>query len=113
MSECMFSRHQWEASKVADPPYHSGAMRCAICGVGYLFEIRRTSPSRIAYSYHVFPAYGEMDVSDKVVMWAAMTCQGSEREMRDNGEIVDKQTPRVGGPRPKALDRHINWQSAR
>lgn len=114
MGECDFRRHVWEGSIVQEPPsYRSTALRCGLCHVGYLLEITGAPRETVQVSYWVFPADGGLDVSRDVKTWAILACESTIKDMHEDGIYgihIVRGTPIIGGPRPKALDKHRRFK---
>jgi hypothetical protein len=103
--ECPPDGHVLGHSIVQEPGYVSTAIRCERCHVGCLVDMRAASDGYLHAEYFVFPADGCDTISREMTMWAVETCEGSLRELEDQGVPVKRSTPVIGW-RPESLPRH-------
>ncbi len=109
VGECRFELHVWETSSVDQQGYRATAFRCEVCHVGNLLEWTAMPGGAVSVGYCVFPADGNMDVSQEVAMWSIATCEGTIKQMEDDGVSVIRGVPVIGGPRPAALRKHTRF----
>jgi hypothetical protein len=83
-------------------------VRCELCHVGYLFEMRMTWDGVMQTAYFIFPADGYKTIGSEVKMWAIATCEGLISQMEEDGVSVVRSTP-VIGLRPESLSDHTSF----
>jgi hypothetical protein len=108
LGECPFQAHVWESSIEARLDRQETVVRCEVCHVGYLFEMRMARDGIMRVAYSVFPADGYDVIGAEVKMWAIATCEGVINQMEEDGMPVVRSTP-VIGLRPESLSDHSTF----
>ena len=107
--ECPSGDHVLAHSVVVEPGYTSTAVRCDVCHVGFLSDMRASEGSRgMELDFFVLPADGCDSISPEIVMWAMATYQGSLSDLENQGIPVRCNVP-VIGQRPESLRRHTKF----
>jgi hypothetical protein len=106
--ECPAAAHVLAHSIVSEPGYTSTAIRCDICQVGCVLDMR-AGDGVMHIEYFVFPADGCDEISREMTMWAVGTCEESIRDMEKQGVPVRRSTPVIGF-RPDSLRRHTTFR---
>jgi hypothetical protein len=105
--ECPPTAHVLTQSIVSEPGYTSTAIRCDLCHVGCVLDMR-ADDGVMHIEYFVFPADGCDQISSEMTMWAVGTCEGSIRDMEEQGVPLRRSTPVIGF-RPDSLRKHTTF----
>lgn len=106
--ECPPGDHVMAHSVVEEPRYTSTVIRCELCHVGCLADMRVDDAGRMHLDYFVFPADGCDAISREIVMWAMATYQESLGDLQQQGIQVQLSAPHIGH-RPESLRRHTHF----
>jgi len=80
--------------------------------VGHLLEMSTLPGGEVKVDYFIFPADGYDTISQEVIMWAVAVCEGTIRQMEEDGVPVRRGTPAVG-LRPDSLALHTDFRPIR